>query len=239
MIRRTDTAPPIEVGERLGDAVDEFIQLLLNHDASVATNYVTTLRADGVALSALYLDLLAPAARRLGEMGEEDECSFTDVTIGVCRMHQVLLEFSRCFDAVGIDSRSSGNNALIVPVPGEQHTFGLFMVMEFMRRANWNCYSGQPANAQEFEKLVATRDFDLIGISVGASDHIERARHLIADLRTAARNRDAIVMVGGQAFFDDPNLATKIGADAFAADGREAVRQAETLIGRDESTNAS
>jgi len=237
--RRTDIAPPVEAGERLGEAVDEFIQLLLNHDASIATNYVTTLRADGVALSALYLDLLAPAARRLGEMWEEDECSFTDVTIGVCRMHQVLLEFSRCFDAAGIESRSSGNDALIIPVPGEQHTFGLFMVMEFMRRANWNCYSGQPANSQEFEKLVASRDFDLIGISVGATGHIDVARQLIAELRAAARNSDAVVMVGGQAFFDDPDLATRIGADAFAADGQEAVRRAEALAGRRGSTNAS
>ena len=72
-------APP---GERLAESIDEFVHLILNHDASIATNYVTTLRSDGIPLSALYLDLLAPAARRLGEMWEEDTCSFTDVTIG-------------------------------------------------------------------------------------------------------------------------------------------------------------
>ena len=214
-------------------------QLLLNHDASIATNYVATLRSDGIALSTLYLDLLAPSARRLGEMWEEDECSFTDVTIGVCRMHQVLLEFSRCFDATGLESSASGHNALIVPVPGEQHTFGLFMVMEFMRRSNWNCFSGQPANPSEFRRLVATRDFDLIGISVGASDHVETAGQMIAELRKAARNSGAIVMVGGQAFVDDPELATQVGADTFAADGSDAVRRADALIGRARGTDAS
>ena len=228
--RRTETSVPVGDQERLSAAVDEFIQLVLNHDASIATNYVNTLRSDGIALSALYLDLLAPAARRLGEMWEEDECSFTDVTIGVCRMHQVLLEFSRCFDAVGVESRNPGRDALIVPVPGEQHTFGLFMVMEFMRRGSWNCYSGHPTNAREFHKLVATRDFDIIGISVGASDHVHQAELLISELRSGPRNSDTIVMVGGQAFADDPDLAKRIGADAYAADGVEAVRHAESLV---------
>ncbi len=235
--RRTDTSVPIGHGERLGASIDEFIQLVLNHDASIATNYVNTLRSDGVPLSALYLDLLAPAARRLGEMWEEDECSFTDVTIGVCRMHQVLLEFSRCFDAAGVEARNPGQDALIVPVPGEQHTFGLFMVMEFMRRNSWNCYSGQPANEREFHKLVGTRDFDVIGISVGASDHVELAGRLIADLRKGPRNSDTVVMVGGQAFANDPDLAERIGAHAWAKDGEDAVLQAEALVGHGKSTN--
>ena len=71
-------------------------------------------------------------------MWEHDECSFTDVTIGVCRMHQVLLEYSRCFEPPD-GPHSQGKNALIVPAPGEQHTFGLFLVVEFLRRDGWHC----------------------------------------------------------------------------------------------------
>ncbi len=235
--RRTGQAPAV-VGDQLTGAVEEFVQLVLNHDATVATNYVSTLRSDGVPLAALYLDLIAPSARRLGQMWEEDEVSFTDVTIGVCRMHQVLLEFSRCFDAP-LEASHPGQNALILPVPGEQHTFGLFMVMEFMRRANWNCFSGQPAGKREFMKLVDTQDFDMIGISVGASNHIEDAADLIADIRGASRNRDAIIMAGGQVFLDDPSLAARIGADATATDGHEAVREATRLARQSRGTPAT
>lgn len=218
-------APP---AERLDESVDEFVQLLLNHDASVASNYVSTLRSDGIPLAALYLDLLAPAARRLGWMWEEDLCSFTDVTIGVCRMHQVLLEFSRCFDA-GMQSRDPGRNALILPVPQEQHTFGLFMVMEFMRKASWNCYSGQPSSKREFLKLAGAQDFEVIGISVGQTAHVDLAAELIADIRSRSRNRDAAIIAGGKVFIDNPELATRIGADATAADGREAVAALASL----------
>lgn len=234
---RTEPAQTPPVSHRLHDLVDEFVQLLLAHEAPVATNYVSTLRSDGIPLSALYLDLLSPAARRLGVMWEQDECSFTDVTIGVCRMHQVLLEFSRCFDATkgAIDP---GENALIVPVPGEQHTFGIFMVIEFLRRAGWHCYSSAPASKGEFLRLVQAQDFDVIGFSVSADKHVETAEALIADIRRGQRNRDAVIIAGGRAFLDNPQLAGQIGADSMAADGREAVREIRRLCRKTEGKSA-
>ncbi len=213
---------------RLVDNVDEFVRLLLTHDATVATNYVSTLRTDGVPLSALYLDLLAPAAKRLGVMWEEDACSFTDVTIGVCRMHQVLLEFSRCFDA-SERTVTPGRNALVAPVPGEQHTFGLFMVMEFLRRGGWNCFSGPPASSREFLRLARSQDFEMIGISVSSDRHIDTAADLIGRFRRASRNKDTVILAGGKVFLDNPELAVQVGADAMAADGRDAVHKANKL----------
>ena len=140
-------ADAADIGERWVDIhapdldVDEFVHLLLTQDAPVACEYVKALRADGIPLTTIYLDLLGPAARRLGEKWEHDECSFTDVTFGVCRMHQVLLDFSRCFEPRETTG-GSGKRALIVPAPGEHHTFGLFLVVEFLRRAGWHCWTG-------------------------------------------------------------------------------------------------
>ena len=216
------------IAEHLGENVDEFVQILIAHDASVASQYVTTLRSQGLPLSVLYLDLLAPAARRLGVMWEEDECSFTDVTIGVCRMHQVLLEFGRCFDAAE-GSDDSGNNALVLPVPGEQHTFGIVMVMEFMRRGGWHCYTGAPASSREFHRLVRSQDFDVIGLSVSADRHVDSAKKLVSEIRHGARNADAVIMGGGRVFVDQPELAEEIGMDVIASDGREAVAELRRL----------
>lgn len=226
--RRASEAQATTVTDRLTDSVDEFVQLLLAHDAPISINYVTTLRSEGIPLSTLYLDLLAPAARRLGVMWEDDECSFTDVTIGVCRMHQVLLEFSRCFSASG-GSGDPGQNALIVPVPGEQHTFGLFMVMEFFRRAGWNCWSGSPSTRKEFHSLVQQQDFDVIGFSVSADRFVDPAAELIDEIRRGKKNGNTVILVGGRAVVDNPSLVTQIGADAMAKDGREAVREVSRL----------
>ena len=214
--------------ERITGNVDEFARMLIDHDASVATTYVSTLRGEGIPLATLYLNLLAPTARRLGEMWEDDTASFTEVTIGVCRMHQVLLELSRCFDAK-TDRSEPGRNALIAPAPGEQHTFGLFMVMEFLRRAGWNCWSGAPMTKRDFLRLAQEQDFDVIGLSISSDQSVDSAAEVIADIRRSQRNGNAVIVAGGRSILEDPGVAARIGADAIAADGREAVQQIDQL----------
>ncbi|MEM9401423.1 MAG: cobalamin B12-binding domain-containing protein [Pseudomonadota bacterium] len=225
---RTASLDPKTV-ERLRDSVDEFVHLLIAHDASVATRYIGMLRADGTPLSALYLDLLAPAARRLGKLWEDDECSFTDVTVGVCRMHQVLLEFSRCFDAT-TGGDDPGRRTLIIPVPGEQHTFGIFMVIEFLRRAGWNCFSGTPGNASEFQEIIDSQAFDVIGFSISAERNIDTAQDLVNKVRDSQRNADTTIVIGGRLANENPDLADTIGADATASSGEDAVAQFNRLF---------
>jgi len=218
------TAAP--AASTLSEHVDTFVQLVIENEADVAARYVDTLRAEGFPIATLYLDLLAPAARRLGDMWDTDDASFADVTIGVCRMHQVLLEFTRCFDATtknGDDSQT----ALIAPAPGEQHTFGLFMVMEFLRREGWTCYSGTPSTRKEFLKLANSADFRLIGLSISADRNLQEAGQLIKDLR---RRTDAKILVGGRCVLESPELVDELGADAMARDGREAARVINKLV---------
>lgn len=221
-----ESPPNLEAGKlpdsfALNDHIDELLQLLLAHDANVATQYVATVRARGFPLTAIYLDLLAPAARRLGEMWEDDEASFTDVTIGVCRMHQVLLEFSRCFDPPDTVNPAE-KTALIVPVPGEQHTFGLFMVVEFLRRSGWSCVTGTPATDRDLNELLGRQNFDAIGISVASDDKVEQTARQISFIRRQPGNENAIILVGGRAFSNNPELVERVGADAMARDGQEA-----------------
>ena len=222
----TPASTAASAASTLSEHVDTFVQLVIENEADVAARYVDSLRAEGFPIATLYLDLLAPAARRLGDMWDTDDVSFADVTIGVCRMHQVLLEFTRCFDATtknGDDSQT----ALIAPAPGEQHTFGLFMVMEFLRREGWTCYSGTPSTRKEFLKLANSADFRLIGLSISADRNLQEAGQLIKDLR---RRTDAKILVGGRCVLESPKLVDELGADAMARDGREAARVINKLV---------
>ena len=72
----------------------ELVRLLLAHDVGVASAYVETVRQRGASLEGIFLRLLAPAARELGLLWEEDECDFMQVTVGLCRLHHLLRELS-------------------------------------------------------------------------------------------------------------------------------------------------
>lgn len=221
---RTDNA----VSERLHDSVDEFVQLLLSQDASVASRYISKLRDDGMPLPDVYVELLSPAAKRLGSLWDDDRVSFTDVTIGVCRMHQVLLDFSRNFDALE-DVVEPGRNILMITVPGEQHTLGISILLEFLRRDGWNCFTGAPADMQELRRLVEAHDFAVIGLSVSADRHVSKARRAVAEIRDGRRNANTPIIVGGKVFIDNPELADTVDADGVASDAPSAVELIKSL----------
>jgi len=226
--RHIETIPPAHGDVSFAAEVDDFVHLLLHHDTDIAIKYLTTLRSTGAPLAAIYLDLLAPAARRVGEMWESDECSFADVTIVVCRMHQVLLEFSRCFDAPA-ESSDKNRNVLLLPAPGEQHTFGLLMVIEFLRRDAWNCFSGTPVDKRESEKMINAQNYKVIGLSISADRHIDATRTLIKWIRQQSRNGTAAVIIGGNAVERNPDLVTLVGADTSASSGEQAARRIDRL----------
>jgi hypothetical protein len=62
--------------------VVQFTELVLTHHEP-ALAILRSLAERGATAHELCLDLLAPAARRLGEMWNTDCCDFTDVTIAL------------------------------------------------------------------------------------------------------------------------------------------------------------
>ena len=213
------------------ESVQEFARLILTNEVPTATACLAAMRARGAALETLYLDLLAPVARYLGELWKEDLCDFTQVTTGLWRLQQVLREFGASFhhEVVNLDP---SRHALLVPAPGEQHTFGLVMVAEFFRRAGWGVWSGTPESMSDLLAMVRGEWFAVVGFSVACGNRLEALAAGIRQVRRASRNRRIGIMVGGPLFAEQPNLVSEVGADATASDGRQAVLNAAALLDR-------
>lgn len=209
--------------------VIEFTRMVVEQDGAVAAAYVEALRAQGTPLETLYLELITPAARRLGELWEADLCDFTEVTVGLWRLQQVLRGLSPAFREEA-HAAPSGHRILLVPAPGEQHVLGLIIVGDYFRRAGWDVWGEPPATSDDLPGLVRGERFDVVGLSVGCEVRVEMLAAEVNAIRTASRNPDVIVMVGGPLFNKYPDLVAAVGADASARDGRDAVLQAGRLL---------
>ncbi len=216
-------------GEAIGQHVEALVKLLLTADPPEAASFVEALHAGGVPADSLYLDLLGPAARRLGVMWEEDLCDFADVTVGLLRLANVMRLVNHAFD-YDADTKCGGPRALLAQMPGEQHGFGLAMVVHFFRRAGWNVRNEPSVTSAGLAELAAAEWFGIVGLSVSCHDRLDVLAKDIRTIRRVSRNPAIGVMVGGPPFVADPHLATKVGADATAADGRQAVQQAQRLV---------
>ena len=219
------------------EEVAEFSRLVLAHDVAVASAYVEAMRAQGMSLESLYVDILAPTARRLGELWEEDLCDYTAVALGLWRLQQVLRELSPAF-AGEVECRSCGHKALLASAPGEQHMLGVFMVSEFFRcvvseffrRDGWDVWGVPPASRDELIETVRGEWFDLVELSVSCEGRLDVLTEDILAIRQASRNRAVIVMVGGPVFDDHPEFAALVGADARSPAGRHVPFEAEKLL---------
>ena len=224
-----DKRPTITDNDVPHTVVQQLVQMALTNDTADMLAYVQAIHAQGVALETVYLHVLTPVARTLGEMWERDECSFTDVTVGLWRIKQVMHELSPTFQSVA-QEQSHGREVMLVPTPGSAHNLGLFMVSEFFRRSGWRVSGELLSQPSDMLHAVQKDWIDLVGLSVGISDHVAPLADLIKALRGASRNPALQVMVGGPLMLTHPEYVSSLGADFMAVDAPTAVNQAEARV---------
>lgn len=211
------------------EEVAELTDRVLVGDDAGALAFVEAVLARGMPVERIYLDVLAPTARHLGEMWHDDTCDFTQVTLGLWRLHRVLREFSAAFGSE-IEHQQDGLPVLLVPVPGEQHTFGIAMVAEFFRRAGWLVWDAPMSARNDLAAMVRSEWFAVVGFSLSCESRLEALASCIQLLRRESCNRSVGVLVGGRVFAEHPDYVARVGADAVAVDARQAPIQAQSLV---------
>jgi len=214
--------------ERPGE-VQDCIDLLLDSGAGPIMGFAEELLARGLTLDSVYLDVFAPAARGLGDMWDRDLCSFTDVTIALGRLQQTLRRFAAHFRPEFIEGEP-WRRAMFAAVPGEQHTLGLSMIVQYFLRAGWDASMLPSPAAEELPRLVQQERVTLVGLSMSQAANAPVLKALIARIRLSSSNPALRVVVGGVAFFEQPGLAEEVGADGTAIDAAQAVNLAQQLV---------
>jgi methanogenic corrinoid protein MtbC1 len=211
-----------EAAQRLADAVldRDIAELLADLDQQMG---------NGIGPDTILLELLAPAARILGQFWEQDRCDFVDVTMGMWRIQELTH---------AVAGRLSTRRSMPGPVrrglfgliEGDQHQLAPLLVSEFFRAAGWDAINMGDAGHDALIEAVEAEHFDLVGLTISQDPQVERAPLLIEALRERSCNPDLVVMVGGALLCERPELAFLLGADATASDARTAVARAESLL---------
>ncbi|MEP6781670.1 MAG: cobalamin B12-binding domain-containing protein [Gemmatimonadaceae bacterium] len=209
--------------------MQEFVRAVLADDESVVKAHVDVLLSRGISVQSIYLDLLAPAARALGDMWQEDVCDFLGVTTGVGRLQLVLRDLSQMFVRDRPDEELAGR-ILLACLPGEQHSLGLFMVAEFFVRDGWEVHVGPPLSDEQLLADVRSEWYDIVGFSVSCDSRLDHLKREIRRVRQASRNRDVLIFAGGRAFNEHPGLLERVGADASAANAELAPERARQML---------
>lgn len=211
------------------ETTERFAVLSLSSGRDSLLAVIGNLLQQGVSLESIFLNLLAPAARRLGDFWNEDRASFADVTIALGRLQQVVRELGQHASPAEA-ANGHGRAALFAPAPGEQHTFGIVIIEEFFRHSGWRTWSELDGSREEIVHAARSHVFDVFGMTASSEDRLDQLAPTIMSVRAMSRNRDISVIVGGRLFIERPDLVARVGADAMASDALEAVLKAEGAV---------
>ncbi len=204
------------------DDVSALTGLAMQADLPGALSYLEGLRARGIPLERLYLELLAPVARRLGVMWER----------GHLRLHgghggpvlpapggaRVQPGLRRAHAARGARPPCAARS-LARRTAQLRHSGACGAVLP---RCRLGCVVGLRLERSDIIEAAQRIWFGVAGFSLACDDHIGDLAVLIRDVRRASRNAGIGILVGGPLFMENPDLVALVGADATAADGRQA-----------------
>lgn len=217
--------------QRAISAVDviEFTRLCVAEDAPSLLDFIDRFLSGGQSVETIYIDLLAPAARKLGEYWEADSEDFVGVTMGLWRIQEVLRELTLRVPPVAGSGRGF-RAALFSTMPGEQHSFGTLMVAECFERAGWQADVLIEPTSSELTAKVARHRYDLVGLTVSCDCPSATLSGLMTAIKAVSSNPQVKLMVGGRAINERPELAVDCGADGTAVDASAAVTLADRLV---------
>lgn len=201
--------------------------LAISPSGDAALKFVDGLLTEGAQVEDILLNLLAPVARKLGDMWVQDQADFLQVTNGICELQRLLHKLSP------VDrprTRSGDHHILLMPAPQEQHSFGLLVVAELFRTDGWNVTTNVAPVLAEIERAVRLNAFEVVGFSLSCEVLIEPLVSAIDIARRKSCIASTKVIVGGHAFEADPDLHRKVGADMVARDAHHALTLARAAV---------
>jgi methanogenic corrinoid protein MtbC1 len=211
------------------DEAADFALLPLRLEAAALLEEVDRFIAKGASVETICLDLLAPAARKLGEMWEQDECDFLDVTMGLWRLQEVMREVA-ARSPIDFAGMALPYSALFSPMPGDNHNFGTLMLEEVFARGGWRSEALVKPERRELLDRLARQPFDLIGLTLARDCPSAALSNLIKAVRNVSANPHIIVLVGGRMINENPEMAMEVGADGTGADALSALELANGLV---------
>lgn len=207
----------------------EFTKLAVTGEAPELLDFVDRCLESGNSVETIYIDLLAPAARKLGEYWEDDSEDFVGVTMGLWRIQEILRELTLRIPPKSRPGHGQ-RSALFTTMPGEQHSFGTLMLAECFQRAGWDIDVLIEPTQSELTGKCAKRHYDLVGLTVSRDCSKGALSSVVTTVKAVSGNPHIRVMVGGRVINEQPELVDECGADATAIDAISAVTLADRLV---------
>lgn len=213
---------------QLGLRATTYLDHLLRGNRVAALELVGKELAAGTDVGDILLDIIQPAQIELGWLWEQGRVSVAQehFTTAVSQLAMAML-----YPAL-FDGRRNGRSVVALCAGTEAHEVGMRIVSDLLEHAGWRTtYLGAGVPVPDVVEQLVETGADLLAVSATMAGQVRHVRRLVEAVRADPRLREVRIVVGGRPFQTEPGLAEAIGADAWVADGSEAVEICDRLVG--------
>ena len=212
---------------RLASLAADYLALLLAADRLAAQHLLLAEAEGGTDVRDLYLHVLQPAQREVGELWQRGAISVAEEHYCTAATAGLMAQLQPYFER----TPRNGRHLLAACVAGDLHTIGLQMVADFLEYDGWEVsYLGANTPLDSIRDMVADQGVDLLLTAASMSQHVPLLRELVVALRRDPATSHVRVVVGGGFFVHDAEQWARTGADAWAASADEAVQVVRKLF---------
>jgi methanogenic corrinoid protein MtbC1/DNA-binding XRE family transcriptional regulator len=202
-----------------------YLGALLDGDSNLASAIVHELVAKRGRVADIYVQVLAPAMFRIGEL-------WCDGKVNVAQEHlatQITLGQMDKLRLIQSVNRSLSYRVMVCCIEGEHHFIAARMAADLFQMEGWQVdFLGPDVPAAALIEIVAARQPDLVALSITIQSNFRRAQALVKKLKklTVA----PYIIIGGQALLGAGGAKNKLDGIDLAANLIEGLSLARKIL---------
>lgn len=208
--------------------IDLLCAALLSADDTAADQFIFAARRDGVDIGAISRGYVAGAARKLGQMWDDDRISFIDVTLACGKLYGIIRGLRHVLAPQIVQGRET-RPALFALVPGETHTLGIEIATDHFRRDGWDVDMLMGLDHDALVSEADLRHYEAIVLVANSDRMLEPLTRLSLALRITQPL--AHIIVAGGILDHHPDILHLVGAEAVMADLDSAIATLRDVLG--------
>jgi len=209
--------------------IETFTDLCVSESSKDAQSFVDDFLDTGLSTEDIFLGLLTPAAKYLGSQWDDDRMDFSQVNLGLVRLHSIANEIRRTSKS-GQLVKGKAKRVMIASAPGSMHMLGTTIVADFFHKEDWQVVVAISSSANELVKTVSNEWFDVLGLSLSIDQQLTGLADLIDQFKSLSLNPRMVVMLGGPIFSTKKLDANDFGAHGICDNAKHAVGLAVSLL---------
>jgi 5-methyltetrahydrofolate--homocysteine methyltransferase len=222
----TPSTTPVIAAPEPGDTLTAIKQAVVNGEKEAVPDLVRQALAEGHSPLAITDQSLTAAMNEIGEGFGLGRCFLPQVMLAAETMRGAFLTIKEVLPA---HQTTTSGTVVLATVKGDIHDLGKNIVAALLENNGFIVVDlGKDVAAETIVKAAAAHNADIVGLCALMTTTMPQIDITIAGLKTAGIT--ARTIVGGAVLTAE--YAAQAGADAFAANGVDAVKLAKNLVGK-------